>query len=168
MAADRHAVPIPPRCVRNPRVEASGNSGPKIRWRAIPTPAATTRSLYCGWALASRLASRRVPTQTASAPSASAAATVRPSAMPPAATTGTEGIASMTAGSNENVAAAARLWPPASLLARPAPGLRVGKRLSLRPRCRLETRCECRLPADAIATRPAHHPKRTLQPVPSP
>src|SRR5580692_11733379 len=59
--------------LRNPRVEASGNSGPKIRWRAVsPTPAATTRSLYSGWALASKLARRRVPTQTASAPSGGA------------------------------------------------------------------------------------------------
>src|SRR5262245_41888780 len=50
--------------LRSPRVEASGNSGPKIRWRAVsPTPAATTRSLYCGRALASKLARRRVPTQ---------------------------------------------------------------------------------------------------------
>jgi hypothetical protein len=51
------------------------------------------------------------------------APTVRPSAMPPAATTGTEGTASMTAGSKENVAAAARLWPPASLPCTTSPWL---------------------------------------------
>ncbi len=48
---------------------------------------------------ASGLRSRAVPTVTALAPSVSAAAIVRPSAMPPAATTGTS-TASATAGSS--------------------------------------------------------------------
>src|SRR5262245_55770017 len=47
----------------------SGHSGPKIDVRAMSsTVAATTRRLYSSWAKASRLARRRVPTQTASAP----------------------------------------------------------------------------------------------------
>ncbi len=57
----------------------------------------------------------RVPTHTPSAPSASAAASPRPSTMPPAATTGTRSpTASTTWGTRANVATLP-VWPPASV-----------------------------------------------------
>jgi hypothetical protein len=51
-------------------------------------------------------------------------------------------------------------------LARRALQPRVGQQLSLRPRCQLGTRCDCRPPAGVKATRQARHPKRTRQPAP--
>jgi len=55
-----------------------------------------------------------VPTQPATAPSASTAARPRPSAMPPAASTGSGSTASTTAGTRGSVATAPCTWPPAS------------------------------------------------------
>src|SRR5258706_5449922 len=77
--------------------------------------ASTMRRLYSSCAFASRLATKRVPTQTASAPRASAATTPRPSAMPPAAMTGTGAMASTTAGTSARTVAVLRLCPPASV-----------------------------------------------------
>jgi len=56
----------------------------------------------------------RVPIQAPAAPSAKAAARPRPSAMPPAATTGAGETASTTAGISGIVATVPRTWPPAS------------------------------------------------------
>jgi hypothetical protein len=101
--------------LRITRMGASGHSGPKMHVRAISdSRAATTRRLYSSCACASWEAIRRVPTQTPSAPKARAAATPRPSAIPPAAKTGTV-TAWAIAGSRVNNAALARLCPPASL-----------------------------------------------------
>jgi hypothetical protein len=71
------------RRLRRPRVDASGNSGPKMKCRAVSsTLAAGMRRLYSPWAKASVLATKRVPIHAASAPSANAAANPRPSATP--------------------------------------------------------------------------------------
>src|ERR1700739_717003 len=54
----------------------SGHSGPKIDVSAVWSPLPFTRRRLCSaWTAASRVATSRVPTQTPSAPSASAAAT---------------------------------------------------------------------------------------------
>src|SRR3989442_1025382 len=56
----------------------------------------------------------RVPTSTPSAPSAKAAARPRPSAMPPAASTGTDATALTTMGTSD-IDAIQPTWPPASV-----------------------------------------------------
>src|SRR5229473_2115470 len=84
--------------------------------RTVPEASASTmRRLYSSCAYASWLATRRVPTQTASAPRASAATTPRPSAMPPAAMTRTGAMASTTAGTSVRTVPVLRLCPPASV-----------------------------------------------------
>ena len=63
---------------------------------------------------ASSLATKRVPSETACAPSTSAAARPRPSAIPPDASTGTGAIASTIAGTSTESAVVPITWPPAS------------------------------------------------------
>ena len=71
-----------------------------------------------GWTSASRLAQKREPISTPSAPSISAAARPRPSAMPPAASSNVSGLRSAsrsaTSGTSVSVPRVAP-WPPASL-----------------------------------------------------
>src|SRR5699024_11482400 len=57
---------------------------------ALPILPRTTRSLYAADARDSSLHRNRVPSETACAPRSRAAATPRPSAIPPAAMTGSE------------------------------------------------------------------------------
>jgi hypothetical protein len=77
----------------------------------------------------------RVPTQTPAAPSASAAAIPRPSAMPPAAITGVSPTASTIAGTRGNVATVPLTWPPASPMT--STPLSTARRASSAcPRCR--------------------------------
>jgi DNA repair protein SbcC/Rad50 len=65
--------------------------------------AATARCFRQSCAIDSRLATKRVPSHTSSAPSISTAAKPRPSAIPPAATTGISPATSMTAGTSASV-----------------------------------------------------------------
>ena len=99
-----------------------------VRWGAFGQPASNRfsrytvslsfaprrRSRYRAWIAASRLARKRVPIQAPAAPNAKAAARPRPSAMPPAATTGVGETASTTAGMRGIVATVPRTCPPAS------------------------------------------------------
>src|SRR5216684_2003253 len=73
--------------------------------RIVSSPeAATTLAFALGWISASCVAQKRLPIRTPSAPSMRAAARLRPSAIPPAATTMTSGAcllrASTTVGTN--------------------------------------------------------------------
>ena len=83
---------------------------------AVAEPSAARCRL--AWTSASGLAHRREPTSTPSAPSISAAARPRPSAMPPAATSSVSGLRrasrSATSGTSVMVARLAP-WPPASV-----------------------------------------------------
>src|SRR2546428_230171 len=76
--------------------------------------AAISLSTYAGWVPASSAATNRVPTRTAEAPAARAAAIARPVPIPPAATTGT-----LTDGRTSPRSARRpifpRTWPPASV-----------------------------------------------------
>ncbi len=67
--------------------------------RVEVSPALSTSSLYCSDTVHSFATRKRVPTWTPAAPSIKAAATPRPSAIPPAATTGTS-TASTTCGTS--------------------------------------------------------------------
>src|SRR5262249_27014645 len=88
-----------------------------------PLSLSSRRFLYISGAIDSRVATKRVPSSTPLAPSASAATSPRPSARPPAATTGTR-TASTTCGSRDmrptrSASGNAALppidrWPPAS------------------------------------------------------
>ena len=85
------------------------------------------RSRHSSWTFASQARRKRVPSQAASAPRASTAASPRPSAMPPAAITGTGATASTTAGTSGSVATCrAPGHPPPSPAprSRPRPPLR--------------------------------------------
>ena len=62
-------------------------------------PESTMRCLYASWPKASALAANRVPIHTPSAPRHRAAASPRPSTIPPAASTGIR-TASTTAGTS--------------------------------------------------------------------
>jgi hypothetical protein len=70
--------------------------------------------LVDGCARVSAAMTNRVPSEAPEAPSASAAASPRPSAIPPAAMTGAEPATSQTAGTRTIVATSPRTCPPAS------------------------------------------------------
>src|SRR5215207_6095563 len=72
-------------------------------WTVSAARAATIRAFACSWVNDSVAAEKRVPIITPWAPSISAAANPRPSAMPPAARTGTGATASTTAGTRGSV-----------------------------------------------------------------
>ena len=84
------------------------------KWVVSFSVAARRRCWYSGWIATSSLARNRVPIHTPETPSVSAAASPRPSAMPPAAMTGISPTASTTAGMSGIVATLPRTWPPAS------------------------------------------------------
>ena len=69
-------------------------------------------SLYAGWAIHSSLATKRVPICTPTAPNANIATKARPSAIPPAAITGSS-TASTTCGTSAKVVTLPT-WPPLS------------------------------------------------------
>ena len=77
-------------------------------------PDRSISAFWLGWPSASGVAQNRVPISAAPAPSISAAASPLPSAMPPAAATGTGDTASTTAGTSGRVARSAPC-PPASV-----------------------------------------------------
>ena len=78
------------------------------------TPAAPPRPLSHSAPAQPGLAPNLVPSQTAAAPISNAAASPRPSAMPPAATTGMSPARSSTAKTTDRVPRCP-VWPPASL-----------------------------------------------------
>ena len=88
----------------------SGISDSSVSWPSLSRIAC----LKLGCSGDSPLARKRVPSSTPSAPSASAAARPRPSAMPPAARTGTGATASTTIGTSAMLACQPT-WPPPSV-----------------------------------------------------
>src|SRR2546427_6400904 len=112
--------------------------------------AAMSLSTYAGWVPASSAATNRVPTRTAEAPAARAAAMARPVPIPPAATTGT-----LTDGRTSPRSARRpifpRTWPPASVpwaTIRSQPARSAASASGPEPTCQ-ETRAP---PAWAIST----------------
>src|SRR3954462_3975510 len=78
--------------LRSTRCGASGHITEKAVVSTVSSAFAATNALaYSGWVSASSVATKRVPTLTASAPAARAAAMVRAVPIPPAGTTGGSG-----------------------------------------------------------------------------
>src|SRR5437899_2963402 len=113
--ADPRSPPAPlPRRPRRRGGGASARSGGRPWWGLFPSAwAAMVLSPYRGWFPASPAATTRVPTRTAGAPAARAAAMARPVPIPPAATPGTltDGRTSPTIARRPIFP---RTWPPAS------------------------------------------------------
>ena len=102
-----------------PRSTRCGPGGTRPSLKASVTTAScadadSSDATQSGWASDSAAAMKRVPTRTPDAPAASAAATPRAVAIPPAATTGTATASSTPSSSGRSVGPSTRLRPPDS------------------------------------------------------